>query len=88
MAKGNRPTSKQRALAVAEPPARPMHVLLAPNVEERLGGLAMHGVNAKSIAGLLRMCGESIYEELVAMATGEIELARLRVTVGSMRPMA
>jgi hypothetical protein len=70
MAKGNRTTSKQRALVVAEPPAEaptPRHVLLAPNVEKRPNGLCMQGVYAKDIAGLLRLCAESIYKELVAI---------------------
>ena len=63
-------TSRKPQAAEPAETATPQHVLLAPTVEERLSGLCMQGVYAKNIAGLLRLCAESIYSELAALEKG------------------
>jgi hypothetical protein len=46
---------------------RPLYVLLAPNVTDRLNEICMQGDNLVQIAGLLELCSEDIHTEAVAI---------------------
>ena len=78
MAKANRTTSTPRRATAAKATPNPKEIICrlegrctvtAPTITERpdTSGIAVYGFRVEELAGLVRMCGESIYKELTAI---------------------
>jgi hypothetical protein len=78
MAKNNRTTSKPRRATAAKAAPNPKEIICrlergctvtAPTITERpdTNGIEVNSFRVEELAGLVRMCGESIYKELVSI---------------------